>query len=66
MESYAVLLSKISNLGSAPHPPPQPSSPSPIFPSGTLICVTPTQYSHSWPLSDLYLSLKLLRQEKYN
>lgn len=66
MESYSVLLSKISSLGSAPHSRPHPTFPSPIFPSGTLICVTPTQYSHSWPLSDLYLSLKLLRQEKYN
>lgn len=67
MESHPLHLSKISSLGSAAQTPPHPASPFPIFSSATLICVTPTQYSHSWPFSHLYLPLKLLlHQEKYN
>ena len=50
-----------------PKPLPHPTSPVSSFPSGALIWVTSTQYSHSCPFSYLYLPLKLLlHQEKYN
>ena len=50
-----------------PKPLPHPTSPFSSFPSGALIWVTSTQYSHSCPFSYLYLPLKLLlHQEKYN